>query len=100
MTRARRCRCLTCATVRNSADEGVTTIDYEIRVVGDVPADVLAELHDAHLDPQGVETVLRGPVPDQAALVGIINWLQLIGVELREVRRVGSPDLDPADAQR
>lgn len=76
------------------------TIDYEIRVLGDVPADVLAELHDARLDPQGVETVLRGPVPDQAALVGIINWLQLIGVELREVRQVGSPDQDPADAPR
>jgi hypothetical protein len=35
-----------------------------------------------------VETVLRGPVQDQAALIGIINWLQMLGVELCEVRQV------------
>ena len=50
----------------------MATIDYEIRVAGDVPPEALADLHDAHLHREGVETVLRGPVPDQAALVGII----------------------------
>ena len=35
-----------------------------------------------------METVLQGPVKDQAALVGIINWLQMLGVEVREVRQI------------
>lgn len=71
----------------------MSTIDYEIRLAGNVPTDTLADLLDGHpyLILQGVETVLRGPVPDQAALIGIINWLQFLGVELREVRQAG-PD--------
>lgn len=71
------------------------TIDYEIRVAGEVPPEALADLHEAQLHRQGVETVLRGPVPDQAALVGIINWLQMLGVELREIRQA-VPDEWPA----
>lgn len=76
----------------------MATIEYEIRVAGDVPPEALAELHDAHLHRQGVETVLRGPVPDQAALVGIVNWLQMMGVELREIRQAGPADGITADA--
>lgn len=76
----------------------MATIDYEIRVAGDVPSEALADLHDAHLRRQGVETVLRGAVPDQAALVGIVNWLQLMGVELREIRQAGPTDGIGADA--
>ena len=78
----------------------MATIDYEIRVAGDVPPEALADLHDAHLHREGVETVLRGPVPDQAALVGIINWLQMMGVELREVRQAGPADPISPDAAR
>ena len=78
----------------------MATIDYEIRVAGDVPPEALADLHDAHLHREGVETVLRGPVPDQAALVGIINWLQMMGVELREVRQTGPADPITPDAPR
>lgn len=69
----------------------VVGIDFEIRVAGEVPAQVLADLTDAHFVRRGVETVLHGPVQDQAALIGIINRLQLLGVELREVRQVASP---------
>lgn len=83
------------------APKAVATIDYEIRVAGDLPDEALADLRAAHLSPQGVETVLRGPVPDQAALVGIINWLQLMGVELREVRQARPGDSTvTADDQR
>jgi hypothetical protein len=66
----------------------VVMTDFEIRVAGPVSAQVLAELQDAHIVRRGVETVLQGPVKDQAALVGIINWLQMLGVELREVRQI------------
>lgn len=70
----------------------VETIDYEIRVAGEVPPEALADLQDAQLRRDGVETVLRGPVADQAALVGIINWLQLLGLEVREIRQSGPAD--------
>ena len=64
--------------------------DFEIRVAGPVSAQVLADLQDAHIVRRGVETVLQGPVKDQAALVGIINWLQMLGVEVREVRQIAA----------
>ena len=64
--------------------------DFEIRVAGPVSEQVLADLHDAHIVRRGVETVLQGPVKDQAALVGVINWLQMLGVELREVRQIAA----------
>ncbi len=62
--------------------------DFEIRVAGPVSGQVLADLQDARIVRRGVETVLHGPVKDQAALVGIINWLQMLGVEVREVRLI------------
>ena len=68
--------------------EVVVMTDFEIRVAGPVSAQVLADLQDAHIVRRGMETVLQGPVQDQAALVGIINWLQMLGVELREVRQI------------
>ena len=61
---------------------------YEIRIAGTVPAQVMDELGDGWSAPGGIETVLRGSVPDQAALIGIINWLQSLGIELREVRQI------------
>ena len=39
------------------------------------------------------ETVLTGVVPDQAALYGVLNRLQALGLDLVEVRRVRE---DPA----
>jgi hypothetical protein len=75
---------------------GVAEMEYEIRVAGEVPPDTLAALVEARLTRQGVETILRGPVVDQAALVGIVNWLQMLGIELREIRQAGSdrPDVE------
>ena len=81
---------------------GVAGMEYEIRVAGEVPPETLAELGEAHLTRQGVETILRGPVVDQAALVGIVNWLQMLGIELREIRQAGSdrPDVESTDDPR
>ncbi len=68
----------------------VVGIEFEIRVAGEVPAQLLADLTEAQFVRRGVETVLHGPVEDQAALIGIINWLQMVGVELREIRQVAA----------
>lgn len=66
----------------------MTALEFEIRVAGAVPASVLEELEDVRVVTQSVETVLRGPVQDQAALIGIINRLQGWGIELRGVRQL------------
>lgn len=63
-------------------------LDYEIRVTGHIPADVLAEIDGARVTVQPVETILRGSVADQAALHTMINRLQGLGLELTEVRRL------------
>ena len=63
-------------------------VQFEIRVVGPVSADVIEELEDLHVVSQAVDTVLRGPIQDQAALVGIINRLPSWGIELRSVRQL------------
>ena len=63
-------------------------VEFEIRVAGRLPADVLEELEDVRVITQDVETVMRGPVRDQAALIGMINRLQGEGIELRGLRQI------------
>ena len=70
----------------------MTLHDYEIHIAGPVPAQIVAELDDAWICPRGVETVLRGFVPDQAALVGIINWLQGRASSCARCGRSRTPD--------
>ncbi len=64
----------------------MTDLHIEIRMAGPVADSVLVELGDLRVISEQVETVLRGPVPDQAALVGMINRLQTSGVELKSLR--------------
>jgi len=80
----------------------MAAVEFEIRVAGRLPADVLEELEDVRVVTQDVETVMRGPVRDQAALIGIINRLQGQGIELRGIRQIGPgqalpPARDPAE---
>jgi hypothetical protein len=70
---------------------GVTflvTRRYEIRIRGSVTPDDLAELGLGDAGTEPVSTVLRGEVPDQAALHGILDRLQSLGLEVVEVRRL------------
>ena len=41
------------------------------------------------LAPDGTETVLSGPLADQAALYGLLAQIEELGLELLEVRRTG-----------
>ena len=68
----------------------MTAMQFEIRVAGSIPPGVLEELGGVRMVSQSLETVLQGPVLDQAALVGIINRLQGLGVELRGLRQLHS----------
>jgi hypothetical protein len=67
----------------------MTNLQLEIRVVGVVPAELLEELQGVRVVTESVQTVLRGSLADQSALIGLINRLQSLGVELREVRQLG-----------
>jgi hypothetical protein len=75
------------ASRRDEGDVDMST-EYEIRVSGLVPDSVLAEIEGVQVIVEPVQTVLRGPVVDQAALHGIINRLQRLGLDLIEVRRL------------
>lgn len=67
----------------------VTDPEYEIHIVGVLPESVLREIEGATAVTEPGHTVLRGAMPDQAAVHGIIARIQGLGLELVEFRRVG-----------
>ena len=64
-------------------------VRYAVRVRG-LPADVelAAALEGLEVAVDPVRTVLRGRLPDQAALAGVLARTRLLGLELVEVRRL------------
>jgi hypothetical protein len=67
---------------------GVDTASYEIRIKGRVSEQLLAAFEGMDASVEDVETVLSGPVLDQAALHGLLDRIQALGLELIEVRRL------------
>jgi hypothetical protein len=74
--------------LRSPGSPTVPSSDYEIRVVGILPPEVLLDFDgfDAVVEP--VETILHGPLRDQAALHGLLARLETFGVQVVEVRRL------------
>ena len=68
---------------------------YEIRVRGRVTPALLARFEGMESDVEPVETVLHGPLPDQAALHGMIGLIRALGLELVEVRKLAGRDARP-----
>jgi hypothetical protein len=64
---------------------------YEIRVVGLLPPEVLLDFERLKASVKPVETILHGPLRDQAALHGLLARLQTFGVQIVEVRRLQAP---------
>ena len=66
----------------------MATIRYALRVRGRA-ADVAtaASQEGLEMTVEPVRTVLRGRLPDQAALLGVLARTRLLGLELMEVRR-------------
>jgi hypothetical protein len=62
---------------------------YEIRVRGVLGGLLLSAFPDLRARAHGTETVLAGPLADQAALYGLLAQLEALGLELLEVRRIG-----------
>lgn len=69
---------------------------YEVRVRGRLSRTLASEFEQLALatSVEPVETVLSGPVEDQAALHGLLRRIESLGLELLEVRRF--PSLPPA----
>jgi hypothetical protein len=69
----------------------VSSTSYEIRIKGKVGKSIVASFGDFDAELEPVETVLRGPVADQAALHGLLARIERLGLELLEIRRVREP---------
>src|SRR5450755_4388400 len=64
---------------------------YEVRVTGTLPPEALLDFELLTADVEPVETVLHGPLRDQAALQGLLARLEMLGVQVVEVRRLRDP---------
>jgi hypothetical protein len=77
----------------------VVASEYEIRVKGRVGKSLLSRFDGFDAEVEPAETILRGSVSDQAALHGVLDRIQGLGLELVELRRLGKsrdkPDGDP-----
>ena len=67
---------------------------YEIRVTGVLPPEALLDFDRLTASVEPVETVLHGPLRDQAALNGLLARLETFGVQVLEIRRL--QDRDPS----
>jgi hypothetical protein len=76
---------------------GVTSSRYEIRVRGRLSPSVLSSFQGLTASVEPVETILCGPVADQAALYAVLSRVQSLGLELMEVRRVAGAGSDQGE---
>ena len=75
----------------------VSSSYYEIRVTGVLPAEALFDFDRLTASVEPVETVLHGPLRDQAALNGLLARLETFGVEVLEIRRLHALLAPPAE---
>ena len=71
---------------------------YEIRVAGVLPPEALLDFDRLTASVEPIETVLHGPLRDQAALQGLLARLETFGIQVIEVRRLRRDD--PASGER
>jgi hypothetical protein len=61
---------------------------YEIRVRSHLGETMLGAFPGLQAETNGKDTLLRGALPDQAALHGVLAQIEALGLELLEVRRL------------
>jgi hypothetical protein len=61
---------------------------YVIRVQGTLSRDLTDAFPALTADPEPAQTVLHGHLDDQAALAGILNHLDMLGINILEVMQV------------
>jgi hypothetical protein len=67
---------------------GAAVCYYEIRIAGVLPSEALLDFDRLTASVEPVETVVHGPLRDQAALQGLLARLEAFGIQLVEVRRL------------
>jgi len=77
----------------------VTPSYYEIRIVGVLPPEALLDFERLTASVEPVETVLHGPLPDAAAVHGLLARLEEFGVQVVEMRRLHDRRPDGTDGQ-
>jgi hypothetical protein len=70
---------------------------YEIRIAGVLPPEALLDFDRLTASVEPVETVVHGPIQDQAALHGLLARLETFGVQVIEVRRLREKDPSAGD---
>lgn len=71
-------------------------MNYQIRVRGRLGHTLRTAFPALHARTHGEATLLTGPLPDQAALYGVLGQVEALGLELLEVRRL--PDADRTES--
>ena len=69
---------------------------YQIRIRGGIGRTIRAASPALEANQEGEETVLAGPLPDQAALYGVLARIEALGLELPEVRRESPGGVTPS----
>jgi hypothetical protein len=84
----------------NPVGAAVSSPYYEIRIAGVLPSEALLDFDRLTVSVEPVETVVLGPLRDQAALQGLLARLEASGIQLLEVRRLRAreADADPGSA--
>jgi hypothetical protein len=72
---------------------------YEIRVRGHLGATLLGAFPALVAERQQGDTLLRGALPDQSALHGVLAEIEALGLELLELRRLPSGPAAGTDHQ-
>jgi hypothetical protein len=62
-------------------------VHYQVRVGGRLSETLLGAFPELRAQVRGSETVLAGQLPDQAALFGVLDRVEALGLELLEVLR-------------
>jgi hypothetical protein len=75
-------------------DTPMTSTTYEIRIQGVLSDRLLIAFPNLDARAENGETLLTGALPDQAALYGILEEIEALGLELLEVRRT-HPSVEP-----
>ena len=68
--------------------------EYELRVRGHLGETMRLAFPELRAEWWSDDTVLRGPLPDPAALYGVIAHIEALGLELLEVRRMSGGSSD------
>jgi hypothetical protein len=63
-------------------------LSYHIVVRGHLGATTLRAFPGLHAETHDRDTLLRGPIADQAALHGVLAQIEALGLELLEVHRL------------